>query len=209
MGYVGITRTLIQKISILCMLKLLSIQQNEIQTEDHYIINNELDDLLNKELVELFLKANDCIDDENFSDAIEFYDLILKIDPKNISALIDKGVTLQILGRIKLSLRSFNKALELSPKNIDALINKGSALHLSEQYLDAIACYDEALNIDQKCSMALAYKGLSLGELGNLTESIGCFKKALSIDEHCTLAQISKDTAQELLKSVNPNPKKL
>ena len=38
------------------MLKLLSIQQNKIQTEDHYIINNELDDLLNKELVELFLK---------------------------------------------------------------------------------------------------------------------------------------------------------
>ena len=70
-GYVGITRTLIQKISIFCMLKLLSIQQNEIQNEDHYIINNELDDLLNKELVELFLKANDCIDDENFLKAIE------------------------------------------------------------------------------------------------------------------------------------------
>ena len=208
-GYVGITRTLIQKILIFCMLKLLSIQQNEIQNEDHYIINNELDDLLNKELVELFLKANDCIDDENFSDAIEFYDLILKIDPKNISALIDKGVTLQILGRIKLSIRSFNKALQLSPKNIDALINKGSALHLSEQYLDAIDCYDKALKIDQKCSMALAYKGLSLGELGNLTESISCFKRALSIDEHCTLAQISKDTAQELLKSIKLNSKKL
>ena len=209
MGYVGITRTLIQKIPIFCMLKLLSIQQNKIQTEDHYIINNKLDDLLNKELDELFLNANNCIDDENFLEAIEFYDLILKIEPKNISALIDKGVTLQILGRIKLSLRSFNKALELSPKNIDALINKGSALHLSEQYLDAIACYDEALEIDQKCPMALAYKGLSLGELGNLTESISCFKKALSIDEHCTLAQISKDTAQELLKSVNLNSKKL
>ena len=123
------------------MLKLLSVQQNEIQTEDHYIINNELDDLLNKELVELFLKANDCIDDENFIEAVEFYDLILKIDPKY--------------------------------------------------------------------SMALAYNGLSLGELGNLTESISCFKKALSIDEHCTLAQISKDTAQELLKSINSNSKKL
>ena len=75
-GYVGITRTLIQKISIVCMIKLLSIQQNEIQTEDHYIINNELDDMLNKELVELFLKANYFIYDENFLKAIEFYNLI-------------------------------------------------------------------------------------------------------------------------------------
>ena len=188
------------------MLKLLSIPQNKIQTEDHYIINNELDDLLNKELVELFLNANNCIDDENFLGAIEFYDLILKIDPKNISALIDKGVTLQILGRIKLSLRSFNKALELSPKNIDALINKGSALHLSEQYLDAIACYDEALDIDQKCSMALAYKGLSLGELGNLTESISCFKRALSIDEHkpkCYLCHEGFENIEELREHQN------
>ena len=80
---------------------------------------------------------------------------------------------------------------------------------MSEQYFDAIDCYDEALKIDPKYSMALAYKGLSLGELGNLTESISCFKKALSIDKYCTLAQISKDTAQELLKSTNSNSKKL
>ncbi|MGB1770412.1 MAG: tetratricopeptide repeat protein, partial [Nitrosopumilus sp.] len=86
---------------------------------------------------------------------------------------------------------------------LDALINKGSALHLDEKYLDAIDCYNQALKIDKKCSMALAYKGLSLGELGDLHESIICFKKALSIDKHCTLAQISKDTAQELLKSNN------
>jgi len=189
------------------MLKLVAIQQNKISFEDHYIIDTELDDLLNTKVDELFLKANNCIEDENFSEAIEFYNLILKIDSKNIPALIDKGVTLQILGRIKLSIRCFNKALELSPKNIDALINKGSALHLDEKYFDAIACYDEALKIDQKCSMALAYKGLSLGELDALPEAIQCFKKALSIDKHCTLAQVSKDTAQELLKSINTTKK--
>ena len=191
------------------MSKLVAIQQNEVLSEDHYIIDTKLDNLLNSELDELFLKANNCIDDENFSKAIGFYDLILKIDPKNISALIDKGVTLQILGKLKSSIHSFNKALELSPKNIDALINKGSALHLDEKYFDAIACYDEALKIDQKHSMALAYKGLSLGELGELQESIKCFKRALSIDKHCTLAQVSKDTAQELLKSTTLSSKKL
>ena len=191
------------------MSKLVAIQQNKVLTKDHYIIDTKLDDLLNTKVNELFLKANNCIDDENFSKAIEFYDLILKTDPKNISALIDKGVTLQILGKIKSSIHSFNKALELSPNNIDALINKGSALHLDQKYFDAIACYDKALEIDQKCSMALAYKGLSLGELNDLPEAIRYFKKALSIDKHCTLAQVSKDTAQELLKSTNLSSKKL
>ncbi len=50
--------------------------------------------------------------------------------------------------------------------------------------------------------MALAYKGLSLGETGHLQDAIKHFKKALSIDQHYDLASISKEIAQELLKSI-------
>ena len=53
--------------------------------------------------------------------------------------------------------------------------------------------------------MAFAYKGLSLGEIGQLQDAIKHFKKALSIDKHYDLASISKDVAQELLKSINAN----
>ena len=193
------------------MQKLISIPQNElksIKSKDHYIIDNVLENSLNRKVSELFLQANTCLENEDFSESLQFYDLILKIDSKNISALIDKGTTLQILGRIKLSIQCFDKALDISPNNIDALINKGSALHLNEKYLDAIACYDTALKIDKKCSMALAYKGLSLGELGNLIEAINYFKKALSVDSYCTIAQISKETAQNLLNSSNTKSKK-
>ena len=186
------------------MQKLVSIPSNDsiiFEFKDHYIIDIELDHLLNKEVDSLFLEANACIEDENFSDALIFYDLILKIDSKNISALIDKGTTLQILGRIKSAISCFDKALDISPDNVDALINKGSALHLAEKYLEAISCYDSSLKIDKKCSMALAYKGLSLGELGHLSEAINSFKKALSVDKYCTLAEISIETAQSLLNS--------
>ena len=194
------------------MQKLISIPQNKLKltpSEDHYIIDNILENLLNQEVNSLFLQANACLENEDFSESIQFYDLILKIDSKNIAALIDKGTTLQILGRIKLSIRCFDKVLDISPNNIDALINKGSALHLDEKYFDAIVCYDTALKIDKKCSMALAYKGLSLGELGNLTEAINYFKKALSVDRYCTIAEISKETAQNLLNSSNSKSKKL
>lgn len=178
-------------------------------TEDHYIIENILENSLNEKVNALFLKANSCIDDEDFSNALPFYDSILKIDSKNISALIDKGTTLQILGRIKLAIKCFDEVLGISPNNIDALINKGSALHLNSKYLDAISCYDSALKIDKKCSMALAYKGLSLGEMGDLPKAIAYFKKALSIDKHCTIAQLSQETAQNLLNLSNEKSKKL
>lgn len=202
LGNMIITRILIQKIYFkLSMQKLISLIPNRQISTDHYIINNIIKNSLNKEIEALFLQANNCVEDENFLDALKFYDSILKIDSKNINALIDKGTTLQILGRIKLAIRCFNKSLEFSPENIDALINKGSALHLDQKYFDAIACYDQVLQIDDKCSLALAYKGLSLGELGNLTEAIDNFKKALSVDKYCTLAEISMETAQSLLNS--------
>ena len=178
-------------------------------TEDHYIIENILENSLNEKVNALFLKANSCIDDEDFSNALPFYDSILQIDSKNVSALIDKGTTLQILGRIKLAIKCFDEVLGISPNNIDALINKGSALHLNSKYLDAISCYDSALKIDKKCSMALAYKGLSLGEMGDLPKAIAYFKKALSIDKHCTIAQLSQETAQNLLNLSNEKSKKL
>ena len=129
-------------------------------------------------------------------------DLTLKKEPDNISALVDKGATLQNMGKFKLAVRSYDKALAVSPNNLDALLNKGSALHSDQKYQTAIECYDAALRIDKKCAMALAYKGLSLGETGQLQDAIKHFKKALSIDNHYDLANISKKMAQELLKSI-------
>jgi tetratricopeptide (TPR) repeat protein len=183
------------------MQELISLLKKETCSEDHYIIDKIPPLVLNSRIDELFLQANDCIDDENFSEALLFYNLILKEDSKNIHALIDRGTTLQNLGRIKSAIRSYDKALDISSNNLDALINKGSAFHLDGKYSDAMACYDVALKIDKKHPMALAYKGLSLAELGQLTEAIDYFKNALSIDKHYHLAQISHDTAQELLKS--------
>jgi len=150
----------------------------------------------------MLAEAYECIEDGDFHDALSLYDLVLKHEPSNISALIDKGVTLQNMGKLKLAIRSYNKAF-VSPQNIDALLNKGTALHSSQNYTKAMECYDAVLKIDKKCAMALAYKGLSLGESGKLQDALKHFKKALSIDKEFDLASISKDIAQDLLKSIN------
>ncbi len=178
------------------------------EKKNQFIINKILSKPVSK-TEKLVAQAFDCAEDENFSDALKFYNLALKEDPDNVSILIDKGATLQNMGKLKLAIRTYDKALELSPENIDAILNKGSTLHSSQKYLEAIDCYDMALRIDKKCAIALAYKGLSLGEMGQLKESIKHFKKALSIDKHYDLASISKDIAQELLKSINAKKSKI
>src|SRR3990170_3309610 len=77
----------------------------------------------------LLEQAFDLSENEEYTEALQCYDKVLSEDPKNVRALIDKGVTLQNLGRFKQSLTLYDKALKINPKNLDALINKGTALH--------------------------------------------------------------------------------
>ena len=168
----------------------------------HLIINKTSSNTVSSELDKMLEDAFECAEDGNYSDALRLYDLALKKEPDNISALVDKGVTLQNMGKLQLAIRSYDKALVVSPDNLDALLNKGAALHSDQKYQKAIECYDTALRIDKKCTMAFAYKGLSLGEMGQLQDAIKHFKKALSIDHHYDLANISKEIAQKLLNSI-------
>lgn len=177
--------------------------------KNSFIICSNLSDIVDVNTEQLLTDAFEYVEDGDYADALKLYNLILHQEPTNIRALIDKGVTLQNMGRIKSALVSYDKALSISPDNIDAWINKGSALHSAQKYLEAIDCYDTVLGIDKKCTMALAYKGLSLGEMDNLQEAIKYFKKALSIDKYYDLANISKQTAQDLLKSIKKNKSKI
>jgi len=180
-----------------------------LDAKNSFIISDISFDIVNVDADQLLKEAFECVEDGDYSKALKSYNLILHQDSNNIRALIDKGVTLQNMGRIKSALTSYDKALSISPNNLDAWLNKGSALHSDQKYLEAIDCYDNVLDIDKKCTMALAYKGLSLGELGDLQKAIKYFKKALSIDKHYDLANISKQTAQDLLKSIKKNKSKI
>ncbi|RZD36729.1 MAG: hypothetical protein CXT78_17090 [Thaumarchaeota archaeon] len=162
-----------------------------------------MDNKINNMLAEAF----ECVEDGNFDDALKLYDLTLKQEPDNVQALVDKGATLQNMGRFKLAINSYDKALLIAPENLDALLNKGATLHSNQKYQKAIDCYNVALKIDKKCAMALAYKGLS--EMGELEDAIKHFKKALSIDKQYELATISKNTAQKLLKSIQEKESKI
>ena len=134
--------------------KLLMCPENQIKED--YIINKILQNTVSDEIKKIVFQALECVDDGNYFDALKLYDLALKKEPDNVGVLIDKGATLQNMGKLQLAIKSYDKALEVSPDNIDALLNKGATLHSDEKYLEAIKCYDIALKIDKKCAMALA-----------------------------------------------------
>ena len=60
------------------------------------------------EINEMLDEAFEFTQDENYSDALRLYDLALKKEPENINVLVDKGATLQNMGRLKLAMRADN-----------------------------------------------------------------------------------------------------
>ena len=70
----------------------------------------------------LLEQASELVSLEEFDEAFHIYNKILRDDPKNINALIDKGVTLQRVGKNIQSIKYFDKALKIKPKNIDGMI---------------------------------------------------------------------------------------
>ena len=95
--------------------------------------------------------------------------------------------------------------LQINPSDQEAMYYKGIALSELRQSNEALNCFEQILLTNKEHPGVWYQKGIVLNDLGRYVEAIKCFKKALSIDKEFDLASISKDIAQDLLKSINQN----
>ncbi len=67
--------------------------------------------------------ANYLYDRQHFEQAIEWYQKVVALDPKNVSARTDLGTSYFNAGRPQEALREFRKSLEINPKHEQTLFN--------------------------------------------------------------------------------------
>jgi tetratricopeptide (TPR) repeat protein len=79
-------------------------------------------------------------DQGRYSEAIEYYDKALELNPNDISASINalsgKGNILRDQGRYTEAIEYYDKALALNKHAVKALVDKGIALIRQNNYLD-------------------------------------------------------------------------
>ena len=90
--------------------------------------------MLKRKLSKMLEKASELSEDQKYSQALKYYENVLQVDPVNITAIINYGVTLQNLARLKHALEMYDIALTIQPKNMSALFNNGSGLHTMEKF---------------------------------------------------------------------------
>jgi len=163
--------------SLAICLFLLSVPNSSFSQEPLSEISDEDLDLLE----EFFEQAQDLFDEENYEDAISFYDKVLEIDSEDFDALFGKAISLGNIGKHEEAISFYDKVLEIDSEDIDALNGKALALDNIGQHEEAISFYDKVLEIDSEDIDALFGRALSLESLGREEEAISNLEKIETI----------------------------
>lgn len=133
------------------------------------------------------------------TEAIEYFDRALEVNPRYEKAWFNKGASLFALGRNDEAMHCNEKALEIDPRLVQAWVNRGVSLSGSGRKDEAIRCYDRALKINPADEDALLNKGLALHALGRYDEAVHHYDRALGINPHCIRAWSYKGITMSLL----------
>ena len=90
-------------------------------------------------------KAQECIRNNNYVEAVSHFDRALTYDPNNIILWIERGCACTHLYHYQKALWSFEQALTLNPDDTSLHLFRGICLHHLEEYEQAYESYDRAL----------------------------------------------------------------
>lgn len=127
---------------------------------------------------QFFLKGNQALERENFTQAIQLYDQSLKEDPDYALALNNRGVAKSELGQYHNAIIDFNQALARNPDYLEALFNRAYAYEDIGQFQNALDDVQEIKNQVEDSAFVFFYEGLILTKTKAYDRAYAAFQKA-------------------------------
>jgi len=156
------------------------------------------------------------LQNENNLSALEFFNVALEKDPKDVQAMINKGIILARQGNFEDAKRLFDKSIEIteSKGELDyrGVVNAGIVMSIYGNPNQAIEYFDMVLANEDKVRQetlmgALINKGVTLMEQGQHEESLPYFDRALEMEPDRIGALVNKANAlQELHRDDESHP---
>lgn len=131
---------------------------------------------------DLFKKGLNKMADENLDEAIQYFDLALRLDPDLIDAWVKRGYCFFHLNNYSQAIISYDKALAIEPNNTEAWNLKALAFYKMKNYDKAIECVNRVIDIDPNDGMGWYNKACYLSLAGRVEEAIDALKRAIEID---------------------------
>lgn len=140
----------------------------------------------------LLRKGESLLNEQNYNEAINYFDKVIASNQENTQAWYLKGNSLLKLEKHEEALECLNKLIEIQPKGIYTYIAKGNLLFNLKRFDEAITCFDNALKINPKNELALGKKGEIFAELEQYEKAISCFDIMLKNRPKHSLAWLAK-----------------
>ncbi len=126
---------------------------------------------------------------QNNKIAIEYYNSVIKISPKNTDAFFGRAIFYQKIRLYQKALLDYRRVIDIDPSFYKAYFNVGYLNFEIKNYKDALRNWDIAIGMNNQYAAAFYMKGLVLEMQGNPQEAIENYKKALESDAQYTLAK--------------------
>ena len=141
----------------------------------------------NNSLAYAYIKA------ELYDDAIDYYQLAIKLNPDaewtSIVCHALGAIYAEIKNNFEAAEATFNAGIVLDPNNVDIQLSLGD-LYMAQNDLDrAIKTYCDAISVEPENYLTYAKTGLALWEKDYLEESIVAFHKSIELNPNFEIAQ--------------------
>jgi len=113
---------------------------------------------------------------------IEYNTSLIRSEPRNASAYIDRGIAYAKKGEFNKAVPDFNKAIEIDPNSAPAYNNRGLAYRRKDDLKKALSDYAKAIQIDPRYAEAYNNRGYALCHDEEYDRAFADFAKAVAID---------------------------
>jgi tetratricopeptide (TPR) repeat protein len=155
----------------------------------------------------LYQQAKACVNGGKPIQAVALISQIIKSDPTDAVAYLNRGSAQAAAGEVALVLGDFSVAINLDPNLVEAWYNRGTTFTHMRLFESAIADYTEAIRLKPDFALASCNRGLANMQLGRYDEAVLDYVVAIDQDPKLTYCYFNRAslylTLGEYQKAIN------
>ena len=136
----------------------------------------------------------------DYQKAIEAYNEYLKLKPRHVKSIYNRGRCYQELGDYAKAMVDFNKVVDLDEHNEHALLSIGQEMYRQEDYESAAYFSEKVIVKHRDNAMAHYLQGRANHKQGKVKDALGNYNKAINISPEFGEAYLHRGALKLYLK---------